>query len=101
MKIHTLTPNPALDLSGHVSGLVANEKNYVSKPRLDPGGNAINAGRIAQRLGAQVTAMGFAGGATGTQLLELLGAEKLKTRFTQIQNSTRTNVTVTNDSDHQ
>lgn len=101
MNFLALTPNPALDLSGHVAGLVPNEKNYVFKPRLDPGGNSINAARIVQRLGGTVTNLGFAGGAAGRQLEELLKAESLPSSFVRIAQSTRTNVTVTNDSDGQ
>ena len=100
-KIYTLTPNPALDLSGHVSRIVPNEKNYVTRARLDPGGNAINAARIAKRLGASPLLLGFAGGGTGTQLRALLSKEGLRHQFTAIREATRTNVTVTNDQDHE
>ena len=99
--IYTLTTNPALDLSGHVSKIVPNEKNYVQKMRFDPGGNAINAARIAKRMGLEPTLLGFLGGAAGEQLKTLLDGEKLKRRFTPIQGITRTNVTITNDEDHQ
>lgn len=98
MQIHTLTPNPALDLSGHVSALIPNEKNSVKKPRIDPGGNAINAARIAHRLGARVNVLGFAGGSAGDELKGLLEKEGLHTNLTRIKAHTRTNVTVTNDS---
>lgn len=97
----TLTPNPALDLSGHVPQILANEKNYVIKPRLDPGGNGINVARMIARLGDPVIAMGFLGGAPGQQLAGLLKNASIVSRFTSIQADTRTNVTVTNDSDHQ
>jgi 1-phosphofructokinase family hexose kinase len=97
--LYALTPNPALDLSGHVKQIVPNEKNTVRNPRLDPGGNAINAARIAKRLGQEPVLMGFLGGAAGQQLAALLDQEGLRHRFTAIQGITRTNVTVTNDSD--
>ncbi len=100
MNIYTLTPNPAMDLSGHVSKLVANEKNYVEDERRDPGGNGINAARIIHRLGGKTITMGFLGGSTGDEVLSLLKREGVAASFTPIKNCTRTNVTVTNDADH-
>lgn len=99
--IYTLTLNPALDLSGHVDHLVPNEKNYVHEARLDPGGNGINSGRIARRLGADPVLLGFAGGPSGVQLKNLLDRERLKHRFISIRESTRTNVTVTREDNGQ
>ena len=99
--IYTLTPNPALDLSGHVPRILLNEKNYVTKARRDPGGNGINAARIIQRLGGRVVTFGFIGGSTGDALVRLVKGEGISTRFTPIKNTTRVNVTVTNDKDHQ
>lgn len=100
-RIFTLTPNPALDLSGHVDRIVLNEKNYVTRARVDPGGNAINAARISKRMGATPLLLGFTGGETGARIQELLSREGLEHRFTQIHESSRTNVTVTNDQDLQ
>jgi len=97
---YTLTPNPALDLSGHVKSIVPNEKNYVFDERRDPGGNGINAARIAHRLKAPTFALGFLGGPTGIEIQELLKREGVPFKFTPIKNNTRVNVTVTNDSDH-
>jgi 6-phosphofructokinase 2 len=97
----TLTPNPALDLSGQVSSLIPNEKNSVHEERRDPGGNGINAGRIAARLGIRPVLLGFLGGAVGSQLLEALKREGLAARFTPIQGETRVNVTVTRKDTHQ
>lgn len=101
MKIYTLTPNPALDLSGNVQRLVPNEKNYVKDERRDPGGNGINAARIATRLGAKTLALGYLGGATGEEIKMLLKKEKVATRFTPIHGHTRVNVTVSNQETHQ
>jgi 1-phosphofructokinase family hexose kinase len=101
MRIYSVTPNPALDLSGHVDKIVANEKNYVTRTRLDPGGNGINAARIAKRLGAKPVLFGFAGGAAGSQVETLLEQEDMQTSFTEIKGTTRTNVKVTNDRDQE
>lgn len=104
MRIHTITLNPALDLSGHVHEIIPNEKNYVSQHRLDAGGNGINAARMAARLGSPVTVFGFLGGTSGEQVHSLLrretASESMHFAFTPIRDSTRINVTVTNDLDH-
>jgi len=99
--IATLTPNPALDLSGVVKALTPNEKNSVHEERRDPGGNGINAARVAHRLGARVLALGFAGGAVGRELLERIRDEGVRSRFVRIRGDTRINVTVTHESTHQ
>ena len=99
--IYAISVNPALDFSGHVSSIIANEKNYVHEARMDPGGNAINSARMAHRLGAKPLLLGFLGGSPGLELKKLLKKEGLQERFTCIEGSTRINVTVTNDASHQ
>jgi 6-phosphofructokinase 2 len=101
LSVYTLTPNPALDLSGHVSSLVPNEKNYVFAERRDPGGNGINSARIIHRMGeVPVYALGFIGGTTGREIEGLLSDEGVTMRFTKIRGNNRTNVTANNDADH-
>lgn len=103
LRILTVTPNPALDVSGVVDDLLPNEKNAVHDERRDPGGNGINAARIICRLGGrtQVTALGFLGGSTGQELMELLAQEKIPLRFTKILGNTRVNITVSNKTSHE
>jgi len=90
----TITPNPALDLSGIVDSIKPNEKNYIRNEQRYPGGNAINAARILKRLGVPVVASGFLGGSTGNEIFQLLKAEELKQHFIQIKESSRINITV-------
>ena len=92
--ILTVTLNPALDISGVVPELIPNEKAYVTQEVRMPGGNGINAGRIAHRLGSQVLATGFMGGMSGAELKGMLDQEKLKHQFVSIAGSTRTNITI-------
>lgn len=99
--ICTVTPNPALDLSGTIQSLKPNEKSYVHDERRAPGGNAINAARILNRLGVPVIASGFLGGSTGEELAFLIKSENLEHHFIPIQGCTRINITVSNQSDHQ
>lgn len=99
--IITLTLNPALDISGTVSKLVPNEKSYVTHEMRFPGGNGINAARIAHRLGAEVLASGFLGGSSGKEFSELLKNEKIPHHFIQIKGKTRINVTVSLEKSHE
>ncbi|WP_415062153.1 1-phosphofructokinase family hexose kinase [Bdellovibrio sp.] len=99
--ILTITPNPALDLSGIVKNLKPNEKTYVFSEQRAPGGNAINCARILSRLQIPVVATGFLGGSVGQEVEHLLKKENLRPRFIKVQGSTRINVTVSNSFDHQ
>ncbi len=98
--IYTITFNPALDISGSVEQLVPDEKNYVTNEVHTPGGNGINAAIIANRLGANVLALGFLGGEKGREIEDLLEREKLKHLFVNISGNTRMNLTVSNAKTH-
>ncbi len=98
--IHTITLNPALDISGTVDKLVPDEKSYVYDEIQTPGGNGINAAIIAHRLGAPVSATGFLGGANGDEIKRLLNEEHVPHRFISISGNTRMNLTVTNSRTH-
>lgn len=100
-KILTITPNPALDISGVVPHLRANEKCYVSDEIQSPGGNAINAARLMHRLGVPTLTSGFLGGSTGEELSLLLKIEGVPQNFVTIRDRTRINITVSNLEDHQ
>tara|TARA_B110001454_G_C12723220_1_gene435914 strand:+ start:1429 stop:2367 length:939 start_codon:yes stop_codon:yes gene_type:complete len=99
-KIFTITPNPALDLSGFVKDLKPNEKSYVYNAVRSPGGNSINSARILSRLKATVVLSGFLGGSTGDEINFLMKKENLNTEFIQIKRPSRINVTVGNELNH-
>lgn len=98
--IYTITFNPALDITGVVENLIPNEKSYVTNVIHTAGGNGINAGIIAARLGTKVRLTGFVGGDNGNQLKALLDQQKLDHNFVSIHSNTRMNVTVSNRSTH-
>jgi 1-phosphofructokinase family hexose kinase len=98
--IYTITPNATLDLGGKVEQLLPNEKNYVEDETRFPGGNAINAARIIKRLGTQVITTGFLGGGIGDEIESLLKRENITTQFVKITESSRINVTVSNQKTH-
>jgi len=98
--IYTLTPNPALDISGTADKIVPNEKTYVYNETRHPGGNAINAARIIATLGVPVTATGFLGGSIGYEIRQLLDAEGIRERFVKVNGQTRINLTVFENQSH-
>lgn len=98
--IYTFTPNPALDLGGTVEAVIPNEKVYVDDESRYPGGNAINAARIAHTLGEAVIVGGFIGGETGAEVAQLLRREGVRTRFVHINGNTRINITVSDRRAH-
>ncbi len=98
--IMSVTFNPALDVSGVVDAIVPDEKTYVDHEKLTPGGNGINAGIIASRLGASVALTGYLGGANGKTIIDLLKKQRLSPKFVAIAGPTRMNVTVSNRQTH-
>lgn len=99
--IYSITFNPALDVSGIVDNLIPNEKSYVHDEVYTPGGNGVNAGIIAHRLGARVALSGFLGGANGDVICSLLDKEKIVHNFIETKSNTRINLTISNRHDHQ
>ncbi|MBN8538953.1 MAG: 1-phosphofructokinase family hexose kinase [Parachlamydiales bacterium] len=95
-----ITPNPALDIGGTVDRLIADEKNYVLNETRSAGGNGINAARIAHCLGAKVTALGFLGGPTGSEIEKLLDGQKVTHNFVRTIGNTRINLTISNNETH-
>lgn len=92
--IHTLTPNPALDLTYHVEEFAFDDTVRASTVLRAPGGKGINVSRVAARLGHATVAMGFVGGRAGDELEELLEQERVRTWFTHVPAATRTNAIV-------
>jgi 1-phosphofructokinase family hexose kinase len=99
--IYTITLNPALDVSGKVDELVLNEKCYVFEASNHAGGNGINSGVIAHRLGAEVILTGFLGGKNGDEIKNLLRKNKIPQKFISIAGETRMNVSISSLSNHQ
>lgn len=92
--IHTLTVNPAIDVSTTVPRLEPEVKLRCAQPQLDPGGGGINVARVLHRLGAATVAFYAAGGHTGRLLGDLLDAEGIDRRPLEIGGNTREDVTV-------
>jgi 6-phosphofructokinase 2 len=94
----TLTMNPTLDKSATVVNVVAERKLRCEPPRHEPGGGGVNVSRAIQRLGGESLALYPAGGPTGQMLQDLLDQEGLNHHPIPIENLTRQNLTVLEES---
>ncbi len=99
--IHTVTVNPALDLTYRVSEIVFDDTVRADEVLRSPGGKGINVSRVVARLDHPTVAMGFLGGRAGEELRERLEAEAVRTWFTHIAGATRTNAIVQDANSHQ
>lgn len=70
--ILTVTLNTALDITYRVPSLRPHTSHRVSEVIERPGGKGVNVARVLAALGHEVTVTGFAGGATGAVVQELL-----------------------------
>lgn len=94
MTIHTVTVNPALDVSAEAPTVVPGEKIRCTTSRVDPGGGGVNVSRVAHRLGADTVALLTSGGATGDEVQALLAAEGVSMAVVPIGERTRQSMTV-------
>jgi 6-phosphofructokinase 2 len=99
--IHTLTVNPALDLTYRVRAVKIDDKIRARHVYRAPGGNGVNVSRVAARLGHPAVAMGLAGGRAGEEIEELLQADQVRTWFTHTKAQTRTNAIIHDDENRQ
>jgi 6-phosphofructokinase 2 len=99
--IHTVTVNPALDLTYRVPALKFDDKIRASHVYRAAGGNGVNVSRVAARLSHPTVAMGLVGGRTGEDLVELLEAEHVQTWFTHTLAPTRINAIIQDEDNRQ
>ncbi len=99
--IHTVTVNPALDLTYRVDEIVFDDTVRAQHVLRSAGGKGINVSRVSARLGHPTVAMGFVGGRAGEELQERLEAEQVRTWFSHVAGATRTNPIVQDDAGHQ
>ena len=92
--ILTVTLNAAIDRTVAVPNFRLGHRHRAVESRTVAGGKGINVARALSLLGRPVIATGFAGGPTGTRLLEQLRKEAVLTDFTRIAGETRINLAV-------
>ncbi|HEY2259486.1 MAG TPA: 1-phosphofructokinase family hexose kinase [Solirubrobacteraceae bacterium] len=92
--IITVTLNAAMDKTLEVPSFTPGRRHRTVDQTTMPGGKGVNIARAIKQLGQPVIATGFAGGATGTRIVEALDAESILNDFVRIQDESRTNTAV-------
>jgi len=92
--IVTVTLNSAVDKTLAVPNFRLGRRHRSVEQTTLPGGKGVNIARALKALGQPVIATGFAGGPTGTRIVEGLTAESVLTDFVRIREESRTNTAV-------
>src|SRR5271170_1497000 len=92
--IITVTLNAAIDKSLSVPNFRLGRRHRTVEQRTIAGGKGVNIARTLKALGQPVIATGFAGGATGTHIVEQLTDESILNDFVRIRDESRTNTSV-------
>ncbi len=92
--IITVTLNAAIDKSLAVPNFRLGRRHRTVEQRTMAGGKGVNIARTLKALGQPVIATGFAGGATGTHIVEQLTEEAILNDFVRIREESRTNTSV-------
>ncbi|MFF8836370.1 1-phosphofructokinase family hexose kinase [Streptomyces sp. NPDC015130] len=96
--ILTVTLNTALDLTYRVPALTPHATHRVTQVIERPGGKGLNVARVLAALGHETVATGFAGGATGAMLKDLLAATPVRDELVPTAGPTRRTVAVVDTS---
>jgi len=92
--IITVTLNAAIDKSLSVPNFRLGRRHRTVDQATMPGGKGVNVARTLKALGQPVIATGFAGGPTGTRIVEGLTGESILNDFVRIRDESRTNTSV-------
>jgi 1-phosphofructokinase family hexose kinase len=92
--IITVTLNAAIDKSLSVPNFRLGRRHRTVEQRTMAGGKGVNVARTLKALGQPVIATGFAGGVTGTHIVEQLTDEAILNDFVRIREESRTNTSV-------
>ncbi|UTI66980.1 1-phosphofructokinase family hexose kinase [Paraconexibacter antarcticus] len=92
--IITVTLNAAIDKSLSVPSFRLGRRHRTVEQRTMAGGKGVNVARTLKTLGQPVIATGFAGGPTGTRIVEQLTEESILNDFIRIREDSRTNTAV-------
>lgn len=89
LSVLTVTVSPALDVSADIDRLVPDQKLRAEHWRREPGGGGVNVARVLHRLDVAATAFVVAGGAIGSELVDLMSGEGLHVSTFTIPDNTR------------
>jgi len=93
-----ISPNPAIDKRLRLSRLVPGCVNRATEVHPAPGGKAAHVAMVLRTLGADPQWIGFAGGASGQDLLSGLRKIGVRAKAIAIEQSTRVNLEIIDDS---
>ncbi len=92
--IITVTLNAAIDKSLSVPSFRLGRRHRTVDQTTMAGGKGVNIARALKMLGQPVIATGFAGGPTGTRIVEQLTHESILNDFVRVREESRTNMAV-------
>ncbi|MBI5105600.1 MAG: 1-phosphofructokinase family hexose kinase [Solirubrobacterales bacterium] len=92
--IITVTLNAAIDKSLSVPNFRLGRRHRTVEQTTMAGGKGVNVARALKTLGQPVIATGFAGGPTGTRIVDQLTEESILNDFVRIREESRTNTAV-------
>ena len=92
--IITVTLNAAIDKTLEVPNFRLGRRHRSVEQRTLAGGKGVNVARAIKRLGQPVVATGFAGGPSGTRIVEQLTEESILNDMVRIREESRTNTAV-------
>ena len=92
--IITVTLNSAIDRTLEVPNFRIGRRHRSVAQTTMPGGKGVNVARVLKNLGQPVIATGFAGGQTGTRIVEGLTSESVLNDFVRISEESRTNTSI-------
>jgi len=92
--IITVTLNAAIDKSISVPNIMLGRRHRTVEQRSVAGGKGVNVARILKALDQPVIATGFAGGPTGTRIVDDLTDAAILNDFVRIREESRTNLAV-------
>ena len=94
LMITTVTPNPSMDRTLHLTTFTRGAVNRVHRVMVEPSGKGINVALALQTVGRDVTAVLPVGGPSGRALIAMLDAAGLAHRDVPITGAIRTNVSL-------
>ncbi|HEY8769724.1 MAG TPA: PfkB family carbohydrate kinase, partial [Thermoleophilaceae bacterium] len=92
--IITVTLNAAIDKTLAVPNFRLGRRHRAVEQAAMAGGKGVNVARTLKALGQPVIATGFAGGPTGTRIIEHLTEEAILADFLRIREESRTSTAV-------
>lgn len=97
--ILSVTLNPSLDHALFLKELKLSDTNRVVRTETDAGGKGVNLSRVVAELGGSTQATGFLGGGPAAFIRCVLDVQGVAHCFVDIQGTTRTNLSVEDESD--